>query len=756
MRTAQPHLVVMTAVLSCAVCFSTNSALPAQDTAGNMLVLQNDILGLTFDHTTAALQTIENKLAGEAYQLEDDDFSVEFDAQTVRTHDMTAAEPTITDTEACFRFTHPEVTVELRYTLLPDRHFAEKRLALTFARNVALRHVTLGTPKCTTPNLALVCYRHPDFDFLTAYVQAKHGFELRRPANSEPSRTFFGRAGKGGFFAGVEMPYDDSTLDQQTMRLGFAPSLRVAAGERFECESVYVGVYQRSAQDANTAGLTAADSFIARISGKGGFNGAAAAGLTGQPEKQNAPPTQSRVMPLPSEADAMVAMASTILGPPRHGLSAFACGWHSQFQQADYASDKDLAGDLQSLEFLKSCGLDGLTDSHPWGGETTKMRELRENDHYTLGPQVRRFVERARELNLTVTQWPTMNNTHPWRPYGGPFRLDRPEWLRGVNGEALGGANADNFERRQANCVACSPFADWLQRIIIDDALGTNLYDSWCMDGDFWGTGAFFHTTIPVTCLADNHDHLPGDANYACQRMLARLMTEVRRRHPNIYVIMCRPLQDLGVWAQRNVDACFTLVESGTDGSNIVGGDEIRTASRIRVHHQFFPHWLDQSLLFPSCADPNHLPGWPSAKLDYILISALSCSPNLLMYLPTKTGIPEADKAEIRKWLDWGRKHVEYLMVRKDLSDWPAPGKVDGSAHIIGQHGFVFLFNPDKDVREGAFTLSEECIGLGRGGVYRIRQHYPADDRSITARHGDAVRWTLAGETTAILEIEPM
>ncbi len=78
------------------------------------------------------------------------------------------------------------------------------------------------------------------------------------------------------------------------------------------------------------------------------------------------------------------------------------------------------------------------------------------------------------------------------------------------------------------------------------------------------------------------------------------------------------------------------------------------------------------------------------------MLSALSSSPNQLYYLPTKTGIPDKDKAEIRKWLDWGRKNVEYLKVRKDLPDWPAPGKVDGSAHIVGDRGLVFLFNSGK------------------------------------------------------------
>ncbi len=47
-------------------------------------------------------------------------------------------------------------------------------------------------------------------------------------------------------------------------------------------------------------------------------------------------------------------------------------------------------------------------------------------------------------------------------------------------------------------------------------------------------------------------------------------------------------------------------------------------------------------------------PDWPSEKIDYVMLSALSCSPTMLFYLPTKTGIPTEDKAEIRKWLEWG------------------------------------------------------------------------------------------------------
>jgi hypothetical protein len=178
----------------------------------------------------------------------------------------------------------------------------------------------------------------------------------------------------------------------------------------------------------------------------------------------------------------------------------------------------------------------------------------------------------------------------------------------------------------------------------------------------------------------------------------------------------------------------------------------VRTASRIRVHHHFFPHWMDWSLLFPSYAGAPY-PPWPEGHLDYLMLSALSCSPNLLLYLPTKTGIPAKDKAEIRHWLDWGRENIAYLRVRKDLFDWPGKGKVDGSAHLVGDRGLVFLFNPNEKPMAGEFALTEESIGLSGTGEFSIAQEHPAPGRTRTARAGDTVRWEVPAGTALVLRV---
>jgi hypothetical protein len=156
-------------------------------------------------------------------------------------------------------------------------------------------------------------------------------------------------------------------------------------------------------------------------------------------------------------------------------------------------------------------------------------------------------------------------------------------------------------------------------------------------------------------------------------------------------------------------------------------------------------------------AGPYALPAdkWPQGNFDYILLSALSTSPNLYLYLPLKSGFPDRDKAEIKKWLDWGRQNVEYLKVRKDLPLWPAVDKVDGSAHLIGDRGLIFLFNPSQNELAGEFALTDESIGLTATGNFEIKQEYPEVDRKITSASGQTVHWTIPPTTAIVLRVQP-
>ena len=692
-------------LLPCGLCLLI--LMCSQAEAADTLRLANRHLALSFDRASGSLVALENRVARETYAIAGDAFTVEAEGFTVRQADARTVSVRRREGSLHVRYEAGPMLVEVECTLRRGHAFAEKRMTLTCDRDYALRRVVLSQPSFAAAGLEVVCYRYPKFG---------------RPPGTEPLCTYFGRTACGGFYTGVELPFDDSVLNGREVALAYRPSLKVRAGETLTCEPMYLGVYRRGRVDEQAAGPAVGDS----------------------------PPGEGEVLPLPSESEAMVAMTSALLGPPRHGLVPMACGWHSEMQQHSYADEADVEADMRSLDFLAECGIDWVSDSHPWGGETHKMNALTEGQPYELGARVRRFLEHAREVDVKVVMWSTMNNTHPWWAEGRPYRPDRPEWLMAPGDRS---DKPDLVRKATANCLANQPFLEWLTRTALE-GLATGLYDSWAIDGSFFGDGGWFTTIVPVDCASDRHDHLPGDANYGCERALNRLMAAVRQHHPGIYIFVCRPPMDLGVWSLRNVDACFTLIETGTGDSNLAAGDEIRRNSRVRVHRDFFPHYLDQPLLFPSRANRSAAPNWPRGKLDYILLSALSCSPNLLFYMPTKTGIPDEDKAEIRKWLDWGRDNIAFLQVRKDLPAWPSEGVVDGSGHVVGERGLVFLFNPGPAHLTGEFSLTEDSIGLRRKGVYVVRQEYPQSDESVRASYGESIEWPVPAESVVVLRLE--
>jgi len=673
-------------VLLCVLVASTDAG--AQGRVG----IENSRLRLSFDRKTGTLVAIENKLAAETYQICGDECG--FDALEGRTAfadlKLVSLGRQGEVVSACYKA--GQMAIEASYTLRGESHFVEKRLTLTWDRNCGLKKVVVSRPTFSCPGLQVVSYRYPKFG---------------RAPGAEPECTFFGRTARGGFFTGLEHSYDASAAKGNTVVLEFAPSLKIAANERFICKPAYFGVYRRGPLDKEE---------------KGG--------------------------PLQSESSAMVAMTSAILGPPRFGLVPMMNGWCSQMVRSEY-TEQSVAADMKALDVMAQCGIDWYSDAHPWGGEITKMNALGPTDKYQPGPLVRKFLAHARKLDVKMVLFATINNTHAWAG-GKPFRPDRPEWL--IDAGAGPPAAAPAWRKPgKGNCMGIHDFSEWLQRINLE-AIAGGPYPGWAIDGDFFGGGGTVAMVVPANCQSRQHDHLPGNSDFASQQALAGIMAGIRRHCPQTYIWTCRPPQELGIWAMQNVDACFTLDEYGTKADNLLAGDRIRSWSRIRVHHDFFPHYLDQPQLFPSVRPGN----WSGKKLDYILLSALSSSPNQLYYLPVKLELPDRDRAELRKWLDWGRKNIEYLKVRKDLPGWPAADKVDGSAHIVGDRGLIFLFNPSQNALTGEFDLTEERIGLRATGHFQVSQEYPLADRKITSDSGKTIRWDLPPTTAVVLRIQPV
>jgi hypothetical protein len=666
------------------------------------IVMENGLVRLAFSGTTGFLVEIVNKLSKESITVKGDSFEIvaeEF-VLTPMTLQLKSVQSRSAElVEATYGSGEHRVIVT--YRMGNQGHFCEKQLTINSTSPYKLKSLVVSRLRFTGRELRCVRYKYQE------------------------NVVYFARSFKGGLFVGLELPFDTSSLASDgTMTLGYKPSLKVESNEVLESEPVFIGIYKRSTVDV---------------------------------EKPN--------LPLASESDAMVGMTSLIMGPPRHGLVSLACGWWCEMEHETYRTEAQVEADMRSIDFLAECGIDGFTDNHPWSGETEMMNRLGQNDHYAPGPLVRKLLEYARDKKVGVIFWPTMTNTHPWWPdKGRPFRADRPDWVMFPDGETVSFKFATGIpitEHATGNCVANQPFWQWLMGLQ-RDGMRTGYFDGWVMDGDFFGGGG---VVVPVNCPSGQHDHLPGDSNYACERALKRMMATIRQENPKTFMgPMCRPAQDLGLWSNRYADAVFTLDEMATAEPlpglsnlpmNVMYGDKIRKWSRERVHYSFFPHYMDQPQVFVA---PKTMkgPDWPSEKIDYVMLSTLSCSPTMLFYLPTKAGIPAEDKAEIRKWLEWGRTRIRYLQVRKDLPQWPQAGKVDGSSHIVDDEGLVFLFNPNHEVNQGRFALSEEAIGLKHGAHFEVSQVYPEAEKKQTLNFGDDVVWDVPSKSALVLRVLPV
>lgn len=691
-----------------------SSAIRAADT----VALENARLGLRFDPKTGTLTALQNKLTCETYGVSGDTFSVEAVQFRLDFPDFKLTQLKTETGVVRAHYEGPGMTVEVSYTLHGENHFAEKRTVLTASRNLGLKKLVLGRPSFSAPDLTIVPYRY------------------------QKNVTYFGRTLKGGIFLGVELPYDQSGQpDAATVSLGYAPSMKVLGGQRVVCEPAYIGVYRKK---------------------------------PGEPDGSQ--------QPLASESEAMLAMTSAILPPHHRRLAPVICGWWSETWRSPYRTQEDVDRDKRAIDFAVDCGIDYISDAKTWAGEVARVNALRKNDSLVLGPLPLKVAEYARRRGVKWMFWATMNHTDPWSEWdrrsanevGQPFRPDRPDWQMKIpiptrkrppqvkvseRELALRGASTS------ADCFADREFFDWLMAVTFQ-AMDAGQYGAWCIDGNFFLRPAVYsepgNMVPPARCTSDAHDHLCPDANYLCERNLTEMARLLRQRYPDLYMFHARPVMDLGVWSLRHVDACFTINEfsrlkgipgMGPQPKNVLLGDKIRHWSRIRVHQHFFPHYLDSPLVFDGPKSMTKR-DWTSEKIDYIMLSALSSSPNQLYYLPTKAGIPDKDKAEIRKWLDWGRKNIDYLMVRRDLPDWPAPGKVDGSAHIVEDRGYVFLFNPNPNALKASFALTEEGMRLKGKGPFRVAQEHPPSDRTVKAAAGQTVHWEVPAHTAVVLRVE--
>ena len=116
------------------------------------------------------------------------------------------------------------VRVTLSYTLGPDNGFFRRTLKVTNSGPLRLNGVRLGSTSFQTPAEETIHY-------LTFWMA--------------PTVEFL-RFRRGGMFTGIENPFYRAELTEKAVTLSFEPGLILKAGEGYESEPQFIGVYAKS------------------------------------------------------------------------------------------------------------------------------------------------------------------------------------------------------------------------------------------------------------------------------------------------------------------------------------------------------------------------------------------------------------------------------------------------------------------------------------------------------------------------------
>lgn len=154
--------------------------------------------------------------------------------------------------------------------------------------------------------------------------------------------------------------------------------------------------------------------------------------------------------------------------------------------------------------------------------------------------------------------------------------------------------------------------------------------------------------------------------------------------------------------------------------------------------------------------------GWRYSLLSSIAVGAWN---NVINYIPARDPqefryFSEEDKRFFRRWLEFARLNRELFRKTRTILGQPAIEKVDGTAAIENNHGYIFLFNPNAR-RIDARVRLDDSIGLLGEGPFHIEEIYPRRGRRIGKpilgfwSRGDTLGLDLAGHSATVLEIQP-
>jgi hypothetical protein len=308
-------------------------------------------------------------------------------------------------------------------------------------------------------------------------------------------------------------------------------------------------------------------------------------------------------------------------------------------------------------------------------------------------------------------------------------------------------------EQLPVNCWADREYAQWrlevTDRAVHDYKLYMTAWDA-IVPADWSWLG---WPDVKMECYAKNHGHPPGDIRYAAFRNIVWFLDQLQQRNPRLAMRVASGLTTAYPWALKN------LIEYHPDFYDGETGATYWTSYNFR----FLPMYKSGVLLS----------GTRQEDFEWLLLRSLSVSDHFMLW-PDALGIATRDKSFWDKWLTWADENIRDLRVGRTLfrEPWgdgivaslppalegrlPAPAAaLHGSAHIIGDRGYLFLFNPAREFRVADVPINR-WIGLTEGDRFEIRTLHPTEGTTYGPyARGENLRIAVPARGALVLEVRP-
>lgn len=717
---------------------------------GESTVLENSRIALSVDNQLGAVRSIRDKELDVSYEVTGISFTVETGRGKVQA--LTPTSRKLVGDTLTFTFDTADFDIRLHYRLGPADRFIEKwfDLAVKDAKPCLLQKVTLENA------------------VLGSQFQQIH-FHDDNTIWQCPINLFL-RGEHGGCFAGIAYPYWDMDIKGHTgFRLGFAPNHELAAAETFVSVKYFLGVFRREGIQRYSQGP-----YPGKVPNPY-VNWHAPAGL-GQHFKDGVIPAEavkSEVLDwgeVWAMQDYMRHFLPDDLPLPEKGYWIWQNGWWAGLFNPNPAA----------LDQLKQAGIHDIMTAHTWYGRgahpsappyLAKMlidpMGFPKDDGIAgmpgpAGPGAGLHVPQGEQVGLDrflpgeyTADFAAAPAMEAFYQYGksigvhvssfsvpGFYFEQRPKWASmdedGKVSEYLFG--------RKVSCPAVNDYMDHMLKVY--DQVFTKYQPRWWgFDGrwlSYWEVPSYRPGPKGLgfdTCHATDHGHPPGDNLYKEWKNIHKLLRELRSRHPGVCLEMYLGMKRGGPWALRWFNADDNYYE--TNGAIM---------NRFQTWHnqndRFRPVYKNYAAIFG---------GNPAAFRSNVLSSISTTS-----YCQIGPGFSDLALQENRdflaQWRTWASTHHAYLKVKRDLFDCPGFNRIDGSAHILGDRGFLFLFPSGSGLTPRGVIPLSRWIGLDKNptALYRITELYPQPGRVIgTYRYGDGFPCDMPAGSPVVLSLEP-